>query len=167
MFELFDYLNFNKKEYMCGVPLMKIIYAHFLFLEIFCSSFRIHIKFPQCRWRKLKPWHGHNMWISASSMERGLGLSQILLSVGGWTLSYIDFFNICYTTLFKICVSKTFTNSVKVNYNWIVRTISRGQWGDFGLRGGRREANASGWIWMIMIMAMMMVVIIIAIISIV
>ena len=154
MFELFDYLNFNKKEYMCGVPLMKIIHAHFLFLEIFCSSFRIHIKFPQCRWRKLKPWHGHNMWISASSMERGLGLSQILLSVGGWTLSYIDFFNICDTTPFKICVSKTFTNSVKVSI-----TITIGLSGPYHedsevilvceAGGGKPTPQVGfGWLWL-------------------
>ena len=121
-------------------------------LFIFSNSHQIC--FPQCRWRRLKHWHGHNMWISASSMELGLGLSQILLLVGGWILSYIDFFNICDTTPFKICVSKTFTNSVKISI-----TITIGLSGPYHedsevilvceAGGGKPTPQVGfGWLWL-------------------
>ena len=91
----------------------------YLLKYLFIFSNLHQICFSQCRWWKLKHWHGHNMWISASSMERGLGLSQILLSVGGWTLSYIDFLTY---------VTQLLSKSVSVTLSQIVsRSVSQSQ----------------------------------------
>ena len=119
MFELFDYLNFNKKEYMCGVPLMKIIHAISYFLKYFVHLFEFTSNFHNV---------GGGSWNTGTATICEYQPLQWNSDSGCHKYSYRSVAEHCLTLTFLTYVTQLLSKSVSVKLSQIVsRSVSQSQ----------------------------------------